>query len=67
MHTENNLYPQNLADYQEYASLVKAVVIYRPVNIDRLHSRVGFYSDNEVKKLQDNLKKFRNEIKRPCL
>ena len=49
-HTENDLYTKSIPEYQEHTSIVTAVVVYGLANLDHLLSRVGLYSDNEVKK-----------------
>ena len=42
-HTENDLYQKSIAEYQNQASVVTAVVIYGIANLDHLLSREGYY------------------------
>ena len=44
-HTERDTYDKSIAEYQEHASVVTAVVVYGIANLDHLLSRTGLYSD----------------------
>lgn len=42
-HTERDLYTKSIAEYQEYTSVVQAVIVYNLANLDHLLSREGMY------------------------
>ncbi len=52
-HTERDLYQKNIPEYQEYSSIVKAVIAYGIANLDHLLPREGFYLKSEVKKKRE--------------
>jgi hypothetical protein len=44
-HTERDTYDKSIAEYQEHASVVTAVIVYGLANLDHLLSREGLYAD----------------------
>jgi hypothetical protein len=42
-HTERDLYSKSIAEYQEHASIVTAIIIYGVANLNNLLSREGFF------------------------
>ncbi|MDQ1332588.1 MAG: carboxypeptidase, partial [Bacteroidota bacterium] len=49
-HTENDMYNKSVPEYQEYTSIVTAVIIYGLANLDHLLSRKGLYAEGTDKK-----------------
>lgn len=48
-HTERDMFNKSIAEYQEHAATVTAVVIYGIANLDHLLSREGYYTEKSVK------------------
>lgn len=49
-HTERDTYDKSIAEYQEHASVVTAVIVYGLANLDHLLSREGLYAEEEPEK-----------------
>lgn len=49
-HTERDMFNKSIAEYQEHAATVTAVVIYGIANLDHLLSRDGYYIEKSEKK-----------------
>lgn len=49
-HTERDTYDKSIAEYQEHASVVTAVIVYGLANLDHLLSRNHLYSETETTK-----------------
>ena len=52
-HTERDSYNKSIAEYQEHAAIVTAIVVYGIANLDHMLSREGYY----IKKTEDSEKK----------
>lgn len=57
-HTERDLYNKSIPEYQEYTSIVTAIVVYGVANLDHLLSRDGYYKIEEEPK-KEKIKKNR--------
>ncbi|MBI9034061.1 MAG: M20/M25/M40 family metallo-hydrolase [Bacteroidales bacterium] len=58
-HTERDLFNKSIAEYQEHAAIVTAVVVYGIANLDHQLSREGYYvekteKESKKKKKQNN-------------
>ena len=49
-HTERDLYNKSIAEYQEHASIVTAILVYGIANLDHLLDREGYYIVKEETK-----------------
>ena len=49
-HTERDMFNKSIAEYQEHAATVTAVVIYGIANLDHLLSREAYYTDKSDKR-----------------
>lgn len=56
-HTERDLYNKSIPEYQEYTSIVTAVVVYGIANLDHLLSREGLFKIEEEPTKKDTKKK----------
>jgi len=56
-HTERDLYNKSIAEYQEHAAIVTAVVIYGIANLDHQLSREGYYVNKPAEKTARKKKK----------
>ncbi|MCU4177781.1 M28 family metallopeptidase [Carboxylicivirga sp. N1Y90] len=56
-HTERDMYNKSIAEYQEHAATVTAVVIYGIANLDHLLTREGYYIEKPVKAGKKSKKK----------
>ncbi len=58
-HTERDMFNKSIAEYQEHAATVTAVVIYGLANLDHLLSREGYYIEKPVELTNKSKKKKR--------
>jgi len=61
-HTENDYFQKSIPEYQQHASIVRAVLAYGVANLDHLLSREGYYmTDKEAAAYRKKMEKARKK------